>query len=107
MSRLEIILSILLMISVFFNISTGYHHQLFKELIAGVFRPVIILQGGGAADMHAFSWQDIIGDWKIIYAAGAGIQFYNGRKLNEILFKINRNTSTEWNMAFQLAVYWK
>ena len=76
-------------------------------MLVGVFRPVIILQCGGSADMYSFSRQNIIGNWIIIYAAGAGFQFYNARNLNEILLKINRNTSTEWSIAFQLAVYWK
>ena len=93
--------------SVLLNMSAVYRRELLKQMIVGVFRPVIILQCGGAADLYSFSWQDIIGDWIIIYAAGAGFQFYNGRNLNEILLKINRNTSTEWSMAFQLAVYWK
>ena len=93
--------------SVLLNMSGGYRRELLKKMLAGVFRPVIILQGGGAADMYSFSWQDIIGDWIAIYAAGAGVQFYNGRNLNEILLKINQNTSSRWSMAFQLAVYWK
>ena len=93
--------------SVLLNMSAGYRYELFKKMLVGVFRPVIILQGGGAADMYSFSKHDIIGDWIIIYAAGAGFQFYNGRNLNEIMLKINRNTSIEWSMAFQLAVYWK
>ena len=93
--------------SVLLNISAGYRREFLKQMLGGVFRPVIILQGGGAADMYSFSWQNIIGDWTLIYAAGAVFQFYNGRNLNEILLKINQNTSTEWSMAFQLAVYWK
>jgi hypothetical protein len=93
--------------SVLLNMSAGYRRELLKQMLAGVFRPVIILQGGCAADMYSFSWQDIIGDWINIYAVGVGFQFYNGRNLNEILLKTNRNTSTEWSMAFQLAVYWK
>ena len=93
--------------SVLLNTSVGYRRELLKQMLAGVFRPVIILQGGGAVDMYSFSWKDVIGDWIIIYAAGAGFQFYNGRNLNEILLKINRNTSSKWSMAFQLAVYWK
>jgi len=34
-------------------------------------------------------------------------ELYNGRNLNEMLLKINRNTSTEWSMAFLLAIYWR
>ena len=93
--------------SVLLNMSAGYRWELLKQMLAGVFRPVIILQGGGAADIYSFSWQHIKGNWIIIYAAGAGFQFYNGRNLNEILLKINQNTSSGWSMAFQLAVYWK
>ena len=93
--------------SVLLNISVGYRYELFKEMIVGVFRPVIFLQGGCAANIYSFSWQDIIGDWIIIYAVGSGFQFYNGRRLNEILLKINRNTSSEMNIALQLATYWK
>ena len=93
--------------SVLLNMSAGYRRELLKQMLAGVFRPVIILQGGGAADIYSFSGQDIIGDWTIIFAAGAGFQFYNGRNLNEILLKMNQNISSGWSMAFQLAVYWK
>ena len=93
--------------SVFLNMSAGYQRELFKEMIVGVFRPVIILQGGGASDIDSFSWQHITGKWGIIYAAGVGFQFYNRRNLNEFMVKINRSVSTEWSMAFQLAIYWK
>ena len=92
---------------VLLNMSLGYRHELLKKMLAGIFCPVIILQGGGAADIYSFSFQDIIGDWIIIYAAGAGFQFYNGRNLKEILFKINRNNPLGGSIAFQLAVYWK
>ena len=93
--------------SVLLNISAGYRYELLKEMIVGIFRPVISLQGGGASNIYSFSWQDIIGDWIIIYAAGAGFQFNNGKILNEILLKINRDTSKKMNIAFQLAIYWK
>ena len=93
--------------SVLLNMSAGYRYELLKKMIVGVFRPVIFIQGGCAANIYSFSWQNIIGDWVIIYAAGSGFQFYNGRKLNEIMLKINQNTSSEMNIAFQLAVYWK
>ena len=93
--------------SVLLNMSAGYRYELFKEMIVGVFRPVIFLQGGCAANIYSFSRQNIFGDWIIIYAAGSGFQFYNGRKLNEILLKINRNTSSEMYIALQLAIYLK
>ena len=93
--------------AVFLNIMTGYLRELFARGIGGVFQPVIIIQGGGAADRDSFSWENIIGDWMFIYAAGVGVQFYNGRKLNEIMLKLNKNTNAEWGMAIQLAIYWK
>ena len=93
--------------SVLLNMSAGYRRELLKQMLAGVFRPVITLQGGVAADIYTFSWQDIIGDWIFIYAAGGGFQFYNGSNLNEILLKINQNTYSGWSIAFELGVYWK
>ena len=93
--------------AVFVNILSGYQRILFARGIGGVFHPVITIQGGGAADKDSFSWKNILGNWMFIYAAGVGVQFYNGRKLNEIMFKINKNTNSEWGMAIQLAIYWK
>ena len=96
-----------IMTLIFLNIFAGYRYELFRQMIAGVFRPVLILQGGGAADMYSSSWNETIRDWIVIYATGAGFQFYNGRNLNEILLKINRNSSREYGLALQLAIYWK
>ena len=93
--------------AVFLNIMTGYQREFFARAIGSVFQPVIIVQGGGAADRDSFSWENILGDWMFIYAAGVGAQFYNGRKLNEIMLKLNKNTNAEWGMAIQLAIYWK
>ena len=93
--------------SVLLDISAGYRRELFKEVIAGVFRPVIILQAGGAVDMFPLSWEESIEDWVMIYTTGAGIQFYNARILNEIIFKIYRYSSQPWSIALQLAIYWK
>ena len=93
--------------SIFLNIMPGYQRKLFTREIGGIFQPVIIIQGGGVADKDSFSWVNILGDWMLIYAAGVGVQFYNGRKLNEIMLKINKNTNSEWGMAIQLAIYWE
>ena len=41
--------------SVLLNMSVGYRRELLKHMLAGVFRPVIILQGGGAANIYSFS----------------------------------------------------
>ena len=93
--------------SVFLELSAGIRRELFKETIAGTFRPVIIVQCGSLADMNSFDWNDISRNWKIKYAVGTGIQFYNGRILNEIMLKCNQSFNFEGNMAFQLAMYWK
>jgi len=57
--------------------------------------------------MNSFDWNDIPGNWKLKYAAGSGIQFYNGRILNEIMLKYYESSAFEGNVAFQLAMYWK
>ena len=93
--------------SIFFDLSANIRRELFMETIAGTFRPVIILQFGSLADMNSFDWENIPGNWKLKYAAGAGIQFYNGRILNDIMLKYNQSSAFEGNMAFQLAMYWK
>ena len=93
--------------SVYFDLSASIRCELFKETIAGTFRPVIILQCGSLADMNSFDWNDIPGNWKLKYAAGSGIQFYNGRILNEIMLKYYESSAFEGNVAFQLAMYWK
>jgi len=93
--------------SVFFDLSASIRRELFKETITGTFRPVIIVQCGSLADMNFFDWNDIPGNWKLKYAVGTGIQFYNGRILNEIMLKYNQSSAFEGNMAFQLAMYWK
>ena len=73
--------------SIFFDLSAGIRRELFKDRIAGTFRPVIMLEFGSLADLNSFDWNDIPGNWKLKYAAGSGIQFYNGRILNEIMLK--------------------
>ena len=93
--------------SVFFDITAGIRRELFKETIVGTFRPVIILQCGSLADMNSFDWNDVPGNWKLKYAAGSGIQFYNGRILNEIMLKYYESSAFDGNVAFQLAMYWK
>ncbi len=93
--------------SIFLDLSAGIRRELFMETIAGTFRPVIILQCGSLTDMNSFDWNNILGNWNLKYAAGTGIQFYNGRILNEIMLKYYESSAFEGNMAFQLAMYWK
>ena len=93
--------------AIFLEIAVGYRQELFKEMIVGVFRPVIIMQGCGAVEMDTISWVNIMGQWMFNYGSGAGFQFYNGRILNEIMLKFNQYFSADRSMAFQLAIYWK
>ena len=51
--------------SIFFDISASIRCELFKETIAGTFRPVIIVQCGSLADMNSFDWNNIPGNWKL------------------------------------------
>ena len=82
--------------------------ELFRTMIAGVFKPIIIIQGGSIADLSTISGINNLGNWKTKYAFGTGIQFYNGRILNELILKFNKNPFVnDGNMAFQLAMYWK
>ena len=59
------------------------------------------------ANINSISGIDNLGNWKLLYAIGAGFQFYNGRILNELTLKYNQNPFIEGNVVFQLAVYWK
>ena len=56
--------------SVFMEISGGYRRELFKESIAGTFRPVFIFQGGGAVKLKTLSWNNIPGNWILMSAVG-------------------------------------
>ena len=93
--------------AIFMEIAAGYRQELLKEMIAGVFRPVIIMQGWGSVDMDTISCDNITGQWTLKYGSGAGFQFYNGRILNEIMLKLNQYFSTDRSIAFQLSIYWK
>lgn len=92
--------------SLFVEISGGYRRELFKENIAGAFRPVLLFQGGSAVELNKISLNNM-GPWMFIYVVGTGVQFYNGRILNEILLKVNQLISEERSISFQLSIYWK
>ena len=94
--------------SIYLDFSPVLKQELFKTMIAGVFKPIIIIQGGNIADLSTISEINNIENWRMKYAFGAGIQFYNGRILNELLFKFNKNNlAEEGSIAFQLAIYWE
>ena len=94
--------------SIYLDLSAVLKQELFKALIGGVFKPIIIIQGGSIADLSTISGINNLGNWRMKYAFGTGIQFYNGRILNELLLKFNKNPFVDdGNMAFQLAMYWK
>tara|TARA_B100001013_G_scaffold138973_1_gene81895 strand:+ start:106 stop:570 length:465 start_codon:yes stop_codon:yes gene_type:complete len=94
--------------SIYLDLSAVLKQELFRTMIAGVFKPVIIIQGGSIADLSTISGINNLGNWRTKYAFGTGIQFYNGRILNELILKFNKNPFVDdGNMAFQLAMYWK
>ena len=93
--------------SIYLDLSAVLKQELFKTMIAGVFKPIIIIQGGRIADLNTISGINNLGNWRRKYAFGTGIQFYNGRILNELTLKYNQNPFIEGNVVFQLAVYWK
>tara|TARA_B100000315_G_C14385198_1_gene499331 strand:- start:46 stop:477 length:432 start_codon:yes stop_codon:yes gene_type:complete len=92
--------------SIFMEFLTGCRKELFNASIAGTFRPVYILQAGSSVKLNKLSWNNM-GHWMFIYVSGTGVQFYNGRILNEILLKVNQLISKERSISFQLSVYWK
>ena len=94
--------------SIYLDLSAVLKQELFRTMIAGIFKPIIIIQGGSIADLSTISGINNLGNWRMKYAFGTGIQFYNGRILNELLLKFNKNPFVDdGNMAFQLAMYWK
>ena len=93
--------------SIMLDFTAGNRIELFSNQIAGLFRPVIILQTGGLCNINSFTEDNIVGIWMIKYILGLGIQFYNGRILNEITLKFNHSEAINGHAAFQLSFYWK
>ena len=94
--------------SIYLDFSAVLKQELLKTMIAGAFSPIYIIQGGSIADINTISKINNLGNWRTKYAFGTGIQFYNGRILNELLFKFNKNNLVDdGSIAFQLAIYWK
>ena len=93
--------------SIYLDLSAEFKQELLQKMIAGTFRPVLTIQGGGIADASSILGAGNLGNWKLKYAVGAGFQFYNLRILNELILKYNQNPFTKGTMAFQLAMYWK
>ena len=94
--------------SIYLDLSVDLKQELFRTMIVGVFKPVIIIQAGSIADLSTISGINNLGNWRTKYAFGTGIQFYNGRILNELILKFNENPFVDdGKMAFQLAMYWK
>ena len=71
--------------SIYLDLSAVLKQELFRTMIAGVFKPVIIIQGGIIADLSTISGINNLGNWRTKYAFGTGIQFYYVRILNELI----------------------
>jgi len=94
--------------SIYLDLSAVLKKELFKTMIAGIFKPLIIIQGGNIVDLSTISGINNLGNWRSIYAFGTGIQFYNGRTLNEIILKFNKIPfANDASIVFQMAMYWK
>ena len=94
--------------SIYLDLSAVLKQEMFRTMMVGVFKPVIIIQGGSIADLSTITVINKLGNWSLKYAFGTGIQFYNGRILNELILKFNKNPFVDdGNIAFQLAMYWK
>ena len=91
---------------IFMELLSGYRKELFNTSIVGTFRPVFILQAGSSVELKKLSLNNM-DNWIFIYVAGTGMQFYNGRILNEMLLKVNQLISEERSISFQLSIYWK
>tara|TARA_B100000959_G_C14559644_1_gene451153 strand:- start:78 stop:551 length:474 start_codon:yes stop_codon:yes gene_type:complete len=92
--------------SIFMELLTGYRKELFNASIVGTFRPLLTFQVGSSVELNKISLNNL-GHWMNIYAVGTGVQFYNGRILNEMLLKVNQLISEERSISFQFTVYWK
>ena len=92
--------------SIFLELLTGHRKELFNASIVGTFRPLLTLQAGSSVELNKLSLNNM-GQWIFVYAVGTGVQFYNGRILNEMLLKLNQLISKERSISFQLSVYWK
>jgi len=92
--------------SIFMEILTGYRKELFNASIVGTFRPLLTLQAGSSVELNTLSLNNL-GSWMFVYVVGTGVQFYNGRVLNEMLVKVHQLMSEERRIAFQLSIYWK
>ena len=91
----------------FLDLSAGFRRELLTGRIAGSFRPIILVQGGGVAGNNSFSKDKLQGVWNFKYSLGTGIQFKNRKILNEIIFKYFQSTVIQGNIGLQLAIYWK
>ena len=89
------------------DVIVGYRYEYFSVKAEGGIKPIIILGTGGMAKIKSFSKVNMIGPWMIQYILGLGVQFYNGRILNEITIKYIQSKITKGQAAFQLAFYWK
>ncbi len=91
--------------NIYLETSLGTNIKLFNNVLAGAFRPIITCAAGIDFNINPYkkinTWhlKSLFGD------AGIGVQFYNGRLLNEILLKYYPQNMREFSL--QLSVYWQ
>ena len=88
------------------DIALGYNYSIFKNMIAGTFRPIGVVKMGGLSEFASISKNNILGEWIIKYMLGIGIQFYNGNNLNELAVKYHNSKASKGNIAFMFTFYW-
>ncbi len=87
--------------------STGYRHELYKEQLVGLFRPILIFGIGGMSDLSSISTKNMYEMCMIKYMLGLGVYFYNRNIINELSLQLINSNAIKGNVAFQLAMYWK
>lgn len=88
------------------DIALGYNYSIYKNMIAGTFRPIGILKVGGLSNISSISIKNMIGKWMIKYMFGIGVQFYNGNNLNELSIKYYSSKASSGSIAFMITYYW-
>ena len=92
--------------NIFLDLSGGCRHNLFSYQYTRPFRLILMANIGGMSDVQSFAKENISGNWMIKYMLGSGIQFYNGRTLNEIAIQFSYSHAIESQASLMFSFYW-
>ena len=56
--------------SIYLDLAAVLKQELIRKMLAGVFKPVFIIQGGSIADTNTIRGINNLGDWNMIFAFG-------------------------------------